>query len=270
MTTTPHRTAGHVRQVMAEHKVSAMPVVGPDGEAVGVVTATDLLDQVEELNGRSILVAKQDDASIQAYQSAKGHSYAAAPAWLVDEMEKLIDEEIVELIAHEANVSPDWVDLVARETGSEGMLSRMLLKLGPLRKGYVEFSLESNPGYLDGNLYISLLHRIIPRIAVQDNVVLVGRGSQYILADHPRSLHILMIADLEFRIRFVMENYHLDRRQAQIVVAKQSKRRLNLYRYFGRTDYDQPDLYHVVFNMNKVTLEDAIQTVCFMADSQSS
>jgi cytidylate kinase len=183
---------------------------------------------------------------------------------------ELIDEEIVELIAREANVSPDWVDLVARETGSEGMLSRMLLKLGPFRKGYVEVLLESNPGYIDGNLYITLLHRILPKIAAQDNVILIGRGSQYILADHPNSLHFLMIADLEFRIRFVMENYHLDRRQAQIVVAKQSKRRLNLYRYFGRTDYDQPDLYHVVFNMNKIKLEDAVETVCLMAESQAS
>lgn len=43
MTTTPHRTAGHARGVMAEHRVSALVVVGPDGEPVGMVTATDLL-----------------------------------------------------------------------------------------------------------------------------------------------------------------------------------------------------------------------------------
>jgi CBS domain-containing protein len=43
MTTTPHRTAGHVRAVMVEHRISAMPVVGPDDEPVGIVTASDLL-----------------------------------------------------------------------------------------------------------------------------------------------------------------------------------------------------------------------------------
>ena len=43
MHATPHQTAGHVRAVMAEHHVSAMPVVGPDEEPVGIVTATDLL-----------------------------------------------------------------------------------------------------------------------------------------------------------------------------------------------------------------------------------
>jgi CBS domain-containing protein len=43
MTATPHQTAGHVRKVMAEHHISALPVVGPDDEALGIVTASDLL-----------------------------------------------------------------------------------------------------------------------------------------------------------------------------------------------------------------------------------
>ena len=43
MHATPHQTAAHVRGVMTEHRVSAMPVVGPDDEPVGMVTASDLL-----------------------------------------------------------------------------------------------------------------------------------------------------------------------------------------------------------------------------------
>ena len=173
----------------------------------------------------------------------------------------LIDEEIVEMVAQEANVSPDWVDSVAKEMGSEGVLTRMISKLGPFRKGYVEVAMEKNPGYLDGNLYISLLHRVIPIIASQENVVIIGRGGQYILADHPNTYHFLMIADMEHRINFMMEHYNLDRKQARFVVEKQGKRRLNLYRYFARTDYDHPNLYHMVFNMNRVELEEAVQTV---------
>ena len=44
MTITKHETVGHVRHLMAEHHVSALPVVGPDGAPLGIVTATDLLD----------------------------------------------------------------------------------------------------------------------------------------------------------------------------------------------------------------------------------
>ncbi len=44
MTITKHETIGRARAVMAEHRVSALPVVGPDREPLGIVTATDLVD----------------------------------------------------------------------------------------------------------------------------------------------------------------------------------------------------------------------------------
>ncbi|QTA89980.1 cytidylate kinase-like family protein [Desulfonema magnum] len=182
----------------------------------------------------------------------------------------LIDEEIVEMVAKEANVSPDWVDSIAKETGSEGFLPRLIKKIGPYRKGYVGIAMEKNPGYIDGDLYISILHNIIPKIASQDNVIIIGRGGQYILSDHPNTYHFLMIAKLEHRITFMMENYNLNRKQAQIVVDKQDKRRLNLYRYFAKTDYNHPKLYHMVFNMDKVRMEEAVNTVVQLASGVSA
>ena len=48
MTATRHQTVGHVRKVMAEHQVSALPVVNTEREPIGIVTAVDLLDQHPE------------------------------------------------------------------------------------------------------------------------------------------------------------------------------------------------------------------------------
>ena len=174
----------------------------------------------------------------------------------------LLDEQIVEMVAMEADVSPELVDSVAQETGHEGIVYRMLRRLGPFSRGYLETAMEERPGYVDGDLYISLLHKIIPMLAEQDDVVIIGRGGQYILADRPDTYHFLMIANIENRINFMMEHYEIDRRKAQAVIDKQSKRRINLYRYFGRTDYDQPELYHMVLNMNRLEMDDAVQAVC--------
>ena len=46
MTASPSQTVGRVRQVMDEHGVSSMPVLDPDGEPVGIVTARDLLGDI--------------------------------------------------------------------------------------------------------------------------------------------------------------------------------------------------------------------------------
>jgi cytidylate kinase len=176
----------------------------------------------------------------------------------------LIDEQIVEMVALEADVSPELVDSIAEEAGREGIVQRFLRKLGPFSKGYVETAMEERPGYVNGDLYISLLHKVIPVLAEQGDVVIIGRGGQYILSEWPDTFHFLMIANIENRIRFMMDHYNIDRKKAQAVIDKQNKRRINLYRYFGRTDYDQPELYHMVLNMNRLRLDDAVQAVCHL------
>ncbi len=173
----------------------------------------------------------------------------------------LIDEEVVEMIALESNVSTEDVNMIAKETGTEGVLSKLLHKLGPFRKGYVDIAMEKQPGYIDGDLYISLLYKVIPEIAKHDNVIFLGRGSQYILENRPDTYHFLMVADMANRIDFMVEFYDLDRNKAEAVISKQSKRRQNLYYYLNKTDFDEPSHYHMVFNMNKVRIEEAAEAV---------
>ena len=57
MTATPHQTVGHVRKVMSDNKVSAMPVVDTEGHPVGIVTATDLLDDHKDATPISEIMA---------------------------------------------------------------------------------------------------------------------------------------------------------------------------------------------------------------------
>ena len=174
----------------------------------------------------------------------------------------LIDEQIVEMIAMEADVSPAWVDVIAEEAGTEGIVKRLIRRLGPFSRGYVETAMEDRPGYINGDLYISLLYKVIPVLAEQNNVVIVGRGGQYILADRPDTFHFVLTANIENRIAFMMQQYDLDRRRAQAVIEKQDKRRNVLYSYFGRTEYERHQLYHLSLNMNYLSMDDAVRLVC--------
>ena len=73
VTSEPHRSVDHVRTKMGKGKISAIPIVNTDGEPVGIVSATDL---VSELNGSSPISAlmtekvytipQYDDVSIAA------------------------------------------------------------------------------------------------------------------------------------------------------------------------------------------------------------
>lgn len=121
---------------------------------------------------------------------------------------------------------------------------------------------------IDEERYVDLLHQIINRLADEGNTVIIGRGSQYILRDREDTYHVLLVAQKEDRIKFMEEHYDLSPKEAAMVISKQDKRRMNLYRKFGKEDYDQPHLYHLIINSSKQGLENkAAELVCKLVTS---
>lgn len=169
-----------------------------------------------------------------------------------------VDDEIIQLVAKKAKVSTNWVESIEKEAGGK------LLKFmsGLVRKSFIDRILSDERGYIDEEIYVDLLRKIISQIAEESNAVILGRGGQYILRDTEDVFHILLIADKEDRFRFMETHYHLSPSQALQSVSREEKRRVNLYRKFGKENYDQPDLYHLVLNMSKLELEDACDLVC--------
>jgi cytidylate kinase len=168
------------------------------------------------------------------------------------------DSEIVAKVAEMANVSTHWVETVENEAG--GKLSRFVSRM--VSRPLVDKILKGERGYIDETIYLDYLVLIIAQIADEGDVVILGRGSQYILDDHPEAFHILMIDEFENRVRFMQEHYDLTESRAMRVVRGEDKRRKVLYQKLGKTDYDDPYLYHLVLNMSKVSLEEAKQIVC--------
>lgn len=60
LTVTKHQTVGHARKLMAQHAVSALPVMGPDQEPLGIVTSRDLLDGHGHPDGAPVSVVMSD------------------------------------------------------------------------------------------------------------------------------------------------------------------------------------------------------------------
>ena len=161
-----------------------------------------------------------------------------------------------------ANVSTHFVETVEKEAG--GKFSKFISKM--VSKPLVERVLKDERGYIDEEIYLDYLVLIIAQMGDDGDVVILGRGSQYILNDHPDAYHVLLIDEFDNRVRFMKEHYDLSENRAISVVKGEDKRRKNLYQKLGKTDYDDPFLYHLVLNMSKVSLELALQLVCKLVD----
>ncbi|MFP3980326.1 MAG: AAA family ATPase [Desulfobacterales bacterium] len=170
----------------------------------------------------------------------------------------LVDEDIVQMVAERAKVSNNSVRNIEKEAG--GSLLKFMNYL--ISQKNVSRILDDSRGYIDEQIYINTLYEIIGDLAEEGNCVIVGRGGQYILRDHASAFHVLLVAQHEDRVKFMMEHYNLTEERAENTIRVHGKRRRNLYRKFGKESYDEPDLYHLVLNMSKLSMEKATNIAC--------
>ncbi len=165
-----------------------------------------------------------------------------------------LDDEIIKLIAENAKTI-DWMTAIDKEFG--GSLISWISDHPP--KVSMETILDDKKGDLGESMSVDILKQVMLQIAKEGNAVIVGRGGQYLLQDHKDAFHVLLVADLEDRVQFMEERYHLSLKKALHVVNRQDKRRQNFYRFLGKADYDQSDIYHMVLNMSKLSLDKACE-----------
>ncbi|MBN1848308.1 MAG: cytidylate kinase-like family protein [Deltaproteobacteria bacterium] len=173
-----------------------------------------------------------------------------------------VDKAIVQMISKQANVSPNFVKLVESQGGSK--LSKFISTL--VSKSKVDSILSSERGYIDEEIYIDYLILIIAQIADEGNAIIMGRGSQYILKDHPDTFHILLINDFKNRVKYVMEMGKVSEKKATRVVMNEDKRRENLYGKLGKKDYNDASLYHLVLNLGRFSIDSALKQVLTMVN----
>ena len=115
---------------------------------------------------------------------------------------------------------------------------------------------------LEDEPYITAISKVISELADGGNVVIVGRGAHIILKDKPAVLRVGVVARLEDRIATIMERERLDRDQAEKTILARDKARAHHFkRFFGISEPDHPELYHLVVNASDMSLDYATDLV---------
>src|SRR5207244_321674 len=150
-----------------------------------------------------------------------------------------------------------------RTSGLGGRLTR-LLRAFVERAGMTNVDPLLSPGTLESVLgrtygetavpdmrpddlqYLETLKSVILDLTGRGSVVIVGRGAQALLADHPDALHVRVVCDLDERIRRVAERDGMTIEDASARIKESDTQREAWHqKYFG-IDYRSPYLYHVV------------------------
>lgn len=110
--------------------------------------------------------------------------------------------------------------------------------------------------------YFHITQKVILELATQGNAVIVGRGSQFLLHNAPRTLHIYIFAPLPYRIETIMNQFQLNHHGAsQLIEQRDHEQDIYLRRYYG-TDGRQPGFYHLLINTGLFSFESAADLIC--------
>ncbi|MEJ2211316.1 MAG: cytidylate kinase-like family protein [Anaerolineae bacterium] len=113
--------------------------------------------------------------------------------------------------------------------------------------------------WLDG--YVRMVGLVVRGLAREGNVLLVGRGSQVLLRDYPRVLHIQVVAPPAYRLDVVMKRHELNKRDAQNRIRASDRARFDYVRRYHDADWLDPTLYHLVINTGWMPLPIAVDLI---------
>jgi cytidylate kinase len=104
--------------------------------------------------------------------------------------------------------------------------------------------------------YLHGLKRAAESAATRGNVVLVGRGARHLLGERPDVLHLRLVAPKPWRARRMseLEGWPLDESLARLT--EMDRIRGRFARYFFGDKATQPAEYDLVFNTERVPLDD--------------
>jgi cytidylate kinase len=171
---------------------------------------------------------------------------------------QLIDHEVIVQVAHELGVSE--AEAEEHDERVEGLVER-ILKGMQLFEPAALVSAPILPVVTDSRSYQEALRRVVEATAATGHVVIVGRGSQVLLARRRDVLHARIVAPLDPRIAYVMVREGLDQAAARARIQLKDRDRVRYLQEVHNRNPHDADLYDIVVNTGVLDLESAVDLI---------
>lgn len=158
-------------------------------------------------------------------------------------------EGMLDELANKLNASgdKDW-------TSDQGVVE-LLYTLGPVN--FIDRYRHDSSGDWDEKLHQQALIEVVTGLAEMGNVVVLGRGSQFVLREFPGAYRVLLVSQLEDRVKFISAKYRFDPEEAEDIIVRADKRRSRFLGQFYPGEPNESSLYHLVLNTSLLPKESA-------------
>ena len=132
---------------------------------------------------------------------------------------------------------------------------------------------EKGPAFLERffsekpKIYLDRLQSVIYEVARKGDAVFFGRGSQLLLHSFGCALHVLLTGSSEKRIERVMDEKYVSREVAEKIVERSDQDKRSFFRFAFNEDWLNPQLYDLLLNTDKLSVESAAEMILNAAKS---
>ncbi len=169
-----------------------------------------------------------------------------------------VDREIIAKVA--ARLQRKEEEVEAKEMLATSLLGRIAEALennyafgDALAGAYLSFG--EMP--LEDTRYLQALKSVVTELARSQPLVIMGRGSQFILKDYPGALHVLVVAPLETRLKRLMQERNLDRETAKLEIERFDKSLRKFIKKYFSAELEDPLYYDLILNTEHLTFQAA-------------
>ncbi|MBN1471272.1 MAG: cytidylate kinase-like family protein [Syntrophaceae bacterium] len=108
--------------------------------------------------------------------------------------------------------------------------------------------------------FLHHLSRVIGTIGIFGNVIIIGRGANYVLPKE-KIFRVRVIAPMELRIKYFMEDRGYTKAEAEQYIVKRDGNRKAFVRKYFSADIADPAYYDMIINTEKISIAAATESV---------
>lgn len=102
---------------------------------------------------------------------------------------------------------------------------------------------------------------LIEELADKGSCVFIGRCADYVLRERDNVVNVFLMADREYRLKNVVENYGVPAEKAADVIKKTDKKRANYYNYHTNKEWSEASNYHLCVDVGALGLDKCAELI---------
>lgn len=175
-------------------------------------------------------------------------------------------------LSEQSNKPWEWIskDIIAKVATELKLSEELIYNLTKYKeRSYIEkILLFFSKDFYPSDIKIkNTIAKLIFLTAQKGNVIIVGRGSEYVTRNFTNSLHVKITAPIDWRIEQLSNKDKINPSEARKIILKMDKRRKR-FKHFFDNKYSESKYIDITFNRSKLTCNEITEAIIQLAEAK--